>query len=186
MHLAPRWIRLSLILSLCALAVFPCWTAASLSAQDQPANTEPNSQEEQVEKRGLPIPQHPPLPDVTASIDQEWLDVLHAQYKAEIKIVNKGNMPMPSVQILTLGMRYNPVSTPPNPSQCIANNNCTIRDQRTVAPLAPDQSKKFKVDPKFTAAETVIVEVTIICNPPNNCAELNSANNKIRKVLGPH
>ena len=50
-----------------------------------------------------------------------------------------------------------------------------------MAPLAPDQSKKFKVDRKFTAAETVIVEVTIICNPPNNCAELNSANNRIRR-----
>jgi hypothetical protein len=100
--------------------------------------------------------------------------------------VNKGNVPMPPVQVLTLGMRYNPLSTPPNPSQCIANNNCTIRDQRTVSSLGPDQSKKYKVDPKFTAAETVIVEVTILCNPPNNCAELNGSNNKVRKVLGPH
>jgi hypothetical protein len=123
---------------------------------------------------------------VTASIDQNWIDNFHAQYKAKIRIVNKGNVPMPPVQVLTLGMRYNPTSTPPNPSQCIANNSCTIRDQRTISSLAPGEDKKYNVDHKFMAAETVIVEVTIFCNPPNNCAELDGGNNKVRKVLGPH
>lgn len=167
-------------------AVVPCLTISDLMAQDSPTNTDAASQPEQIEQRGLPAPAISLLPDVTASIDQEWLDNFHAQYKAEIRIVNKGNVPMPPIQVQTLGMRYNPVSTPPNPSQCLANRNCTISDHRTVGPLAPGQAKKYKVDPKFTAAETVIVEVTIICNPPNNCAELNGANNNVRKVLGPH
>jgi hypothetical protein len=93
---------------------------------------------------------------------------------------------MPAVQVLTLGMRYNPASTPPNPGQCIQNNNCQIKNQRTIGPLAPGEAKKYNVDPKFTAAETVIVEVRIICNPPNDCRESNVQNNQVRKVLGPH
>lgn len=156
------------------------------SAGNLPAPAQPTDESSQVEGRGLPVPQITLLPDVTASIDQEWLDNLHLQYKAEIRVVNKGNVPMAPVQVQTLGMRYNPASTPPNPSQCIANNNCKIKDHRTVGPLAPGQTKKYKVDPKLLAAETVVVEVTIFCNPPNNCAELNSDNNKVRKVLGPH
>jgi hypothetical protein len=185
MDVTRRWLRHSRVFFPCIVLFWTYGTIVALSGS--PEGSEPKGQQEQVEERGVPLPQfRPPLPDVTASIDQEWMDVFHAQYKAEIKIVNKGNVPMPPVQVLTLGMRYNPLSTPPNPSQCIANNNCTIRDQRTVSSLGPDQSKKYKVDPKFTAAETVIVEVTILCNPPNNCAELNGSNNKVRKVLGPH
>ena len=156
------------------------------SAQNPPAPAQLPDESSQVEGRGIPVPAITLLPDVTASIDQNWLDNFHLQYKAKIRIVNKGNVPMPPVQVQTLGMRYNPTSTPPNPSQCIANNNCTIKDHRTIGPLSPDEDRKFNIDKKFMAAETVLVEVTIFCNPPNNCAELNGANNKVRKVLGPH
>jgi hypothetical protein len=157
------------------------------SAENLPAPAQPQDDESrQVESRGFPVPAIPLLPDAKASIDQEWLDNFHLRYKAEIRVVNKGNVPTPPVQVQTLGMRYNPASTPPNPSQCVANRNCTIEDRRTIGPLAPGDAKKYKVDPKFTAAETVLVEVTIFCNPPNNCAELDTANNKVRKVLGPH
>jgi hypothetical protein len=156
------------------------------SAENAPLPARPPDESSQVEGRGLPVPAITLLPDVTASIDQNWLDNFHLQYKAKIRIVNKGNVPMPPVQVQTLGMRYNPVNTPPNPSQCIANRDCTIKDQRTIGPLAPGEDKKYNVDPKFTGAETVLVEVTIFCNPPNNCAELNIANNKVHKVLGPH
>ncbi len=175
----------TLVLMVGILAYVPL-LAIPGSAENPPVPAQQQNESRPVEGRGLPIPAIPLLPDVTASIDQEWLDNFHAQYKAEIRIVNKGNVPMPPLQVQTLGMRYNPAGTPPNPSQCLANRNCTISDHRTVGALAPGQSKKYKVDPKFTAVETVIVEVTILCNPPNNCAELNNANNKVRKVLGPH
>jgi hypothetical protein len=96
------------------------------SAQNPPTPAQPPDESIQVEGRGIPVPAITLLPDVTASIDQNWLDNFHAQYKAKIRIVNKGNVSMPPVQVQTLGMRYNPVSTAPNPSQCIANRNCTI------------------------------------------------------------
>lgn len=160
--------------------------AIPVSAESPPVPAQPQDESRQVEGRGLPVPAIPLLPDAKASIDQEWLDNFHLQYKAEIRVANKGNVPTPPLQVQTLGMRYNPASTPPNPSQCVANRNCTIEDRRTIGPLAPGDAKRYKVAPKFTAAETVLVEVTIFCNPPNNCAELDTANNKVRKVLGPH
>jgi len=114
------------------------------------------------------------------------MDNLHLQCKAKIRVVNKGKLPMPAVQVFTLGMRYNPASTLPNPGQCIPNNNCTIKDQRTIGPLASGEAKRYNVNPKFIAAETVIVQVKIICNPPNDCRESNVQNNQVQKVLGPH
>ena len=142
-----------------------------------------------IQERGIPLPTDKILlllPDITASIEQNWMDNFHIQYKAKIRIVNKGQLPMPTVQVQTLGMRYNPASTPPNPEQCFANNNCTVKDHRTIGPLAPGEAKKYNVDPKFTAAETVIIQVKIFCNPPNDCRESNIQNNQVRKVLGPH
>jgi hypothetical protein len=167
-------------------------------AEDQPQLEQPSQSEhvgeeapsqEGIQERGIPLPTDKILnlfPDVTATIKQDWMDNFHLQYKAKIRVVNKGRLPMPAVQVLTLGMRYNPASTPPNPGQCIQNNNCQIKNQRTIGPLAPGEAKKYNVDPKFTAAETVIVEVRIICNPPNDCRESNVQNNQVRKVLGPH
>ncbi len=170
----------------------PAW-AEDQPQLDQPSQSEHVGEEapsqEGIQERGIPLPTDKILnllPDVTASIEQNWMDNFHFQYKAKIRVVNKGKLPMPAVQVLTLGMRYNPASTPPNPSQCIPNNNCQIKNQRTIGPLAPGEAKKYNVDPKFTAAETVIVEVKIICNPPNDCRESNVQNNQVRKVLGPH
>lgn len=167
-------------------------------AEDQPQLEQPSQSEhvgeetpsqEGIRERGIPLPTDKILnlfPDVTAAIEQSWMDNFHLQYKAKIRVVNKGRLPMPAVQVLALGMRYNPASTPPNPGQCIPNNNCTMKDQRTIGPLAPGEAKKYHVNPKFTAAETVIVQVKIICNPPNDCRESNVQNNQVRKVLGPH
>jgi len=147
------------------------------------------STQEGIQERGIPLPTDKILnllPDVTASIQQDWMDNFHFQYKAKIRVVNNGQLPMPAVQVLTLGMRYNPVSTPPNPDQCIPNNNCTVKDQRTIGPLAPGEAKKYHVGQKFTAAETVIIQVKFFCNPPNDCRESNVQNNQVQKVLGPH
>jgi hypothetical protein len=191
-HFLPDNCTPGIILFVLVLMTNPVW------AEDQPQLELPPKSEqvgeeapsqEGIQERGIPLPTDKILvllPDITATIKQDWMDNFHLQYKANIRVVNKGKLPMPAVQVLTLGMRYNPASTPPNPSQCIPNNNCKIKNQRTIGPLAPGEAKKYNVDPKFTAAETVIVEVKIICNPPNDCRESNVQNNQVRKVLGPH
>jgi hypothetical protein len=171
-------------------------------AQEQNPDVQPPKATGQVEERGVPGPPGVPpniklpgqlpgsstpavLPDVTAIIDQNRMNN-NLQYKAQIRIVNNGHASMPAVQVQTLGVTWNPTSTAPPPSQCVPNQNCAIKDSRTIGPLAPGQLVKYSVDPKFLAVQTVIVQVTILCNPPNNCLELNVANNKVQKILGPH
>jgi len=126
-----------------------------------------------------------PCPDITAEISQNKVNN-NLQYYAHVKVSNQGTMPMPAVQVRTLGVTYNPTNTPPPPGQCIQNGNCDVKDSHTVGPLAPGQVVGYNVDPKFMIAQTLVVEVTILCGPPNNCLELNQANNTVRKVIGPH
>jgi len=126
-----------------------------------------------------------PCPDVTAEISQKKVNN-DIQYKAHVKVINHGGMPMPPVNVRTLGMTYNPASSPPIPSSCIQQFNCDVKDGRTLDPLAPGQFVEYDVDPKFLAAQTLIVEVTILCSPPNTCFESDQMNNTVRKVIGPH
>lgn len=126
-----------------------------------------------------------PCPDVTAEITQNKVNN-NLQYYAHVKVSNQGTMPMPAVQVRTLGVTYNPANTPPPPGQCIQNGNCDVKDSHTVGPLAPGQAVGYNVDPKFMIAQTLVVEVTILCGPPNTCLELNQGNNTVRKTIGPH
>jgi hypothetical protein len=126
-----------------------------------------------------------PCPDVTAEISQHKVNN-DLQYKAHIKVINAGGMPMPPITVRTLGMTYNPASSPPIPSSCIQNFNCDVKDGRTIGALAPGQHVEYDVDPKFLAPQTLVVETAILCGPPNNCLESNQVNNTVRKVIGPH
>jgi hypothetical protein len=126
-----------------------------------------------------------PCPDVTAEISQHKVNA-DLQYKAHVKVINHGGLPMPAVQVRTLGVTYSLTSATPPPSQCIQNHNCDVQDGRTVEPLAPGQVVEYDVDPKFRVDQTLVVEVAILCSPPNNCLESNQANNTVRKVIGPH
>ncbi len=191
-HFLPDDCTSGIILFVLVLMTNPVW-AKDQPQLELPLNSEHVGEEapsqEGIQERGNPLPTDKILvllPDVTATIKQDWMDNFHLQYKAKIRVVNKGRLPMPAIQIQTLGMRYNPVSTPPNPEQCIPQNNCTLKDQRTIGPLAPGEAKKYHAGPKFMAAETVIIQVKIFCNPPNDCRESNVQNNQARKVLGPH
>lgn len=126
-----------------------------------------------------------PCPDITAEISQHKINN-NLQYKAHVKVVNHGGIPMPPVTVRTLGVTYNPASSPPIPSSCIQSFNCAVQDGHPLSPLAPGQFVEYDVDPKFLVAQTLVVEVTILCAAPNNCLESNQTNNMVRKVIGPH
>lgn len=126
-----------------------------------------------------------PCPDVTAEISQDKVNH-DLQYYAHIKVMNHGGMVMPALSVRTLGMTYNPTSPPPVVTSCIQNHNCDVKDGRMIGPLAPGQIVEYNVDPKFLAAQTLIVVTVIVCESPNNCLESNQTNNTISRVIGPH
>jgi len=129
-------------------------------------------------------------PDVTASIHQDVMDY-GTRYRSKITVENKGNGPMPEVNVATIVVpdTHWPGGNPPTPQQCISDPKQPCeRDGRKVGPLLPGQKDSFHVGKKRLRSTTLFVQVNISCTlfPPEQCAEANVQNNVVKRVLGPH
>lgn len=129
-------------------------------------------------------------PDVTASIHQDIMDY-GTRYRSKITVENKGNGPMPEVNVATIVVpdTHWPGGQPPTPQQCVSDPKQPCeRDSRKVGPLLPGKKDSFHVGKKRLRSTTLFVQVNISCTlfPPEQCAEANVQNNVVKRVLGPH
>jgi hypothetical protein len=129
-------------------------------------------------------------PDITASIHQDIMDY-GTRYRSKITVENKGNGPMPEVNVATIVVpdTHWPGGQPPTPQQCISDPQQPCeRDSRKVGPLLPGKKDSFHVGKKRLRTTTLFVQVNISCTlfPPEQCAEANVQNNVVKRVLGPH
>jgi hypothetical protein len=136
----------------------------------------------------------PPCPDVTAHIDQDVVNYgLH--YYAKITVINQGAAVMPVVNVQTIGIpdTHSPGSHPPSPDQCVADPTLQIKgdcfvNRTSVGPLGPGESKKYHAGDKQLRSTTLFVKVGIMCgqSTPEQCAQSNTNNDVVTRVLGPH
>ena len=134
------------------------------------------------------------LPDVTAHIHQAVMDY-GTRYRAKITVENRGSAVMPQVKVSTYGVPNHHTGTlPPSLEQCISDPRVScIRHETTVGPLAPGQNQAFHAGGKQPRTTTLYVHVIIECGIPGlggptqqQCAESDTENNKVNRVLGPH